>query len=240
MNAKAAALVTGAMLLMAAPSAAQDPDGRPVRARAGASFSIAAPAGEFGDYVGTGWGIAGHFTLGLGGEGVLGLRAEGGYLNYGKETRRVCLSETVGCRIEVDLTTSNDILYLNLGPEFSLPWGPIQPYANLSAGFSYFATVSSVRGSSGSGDDEDFARTTNFDDFTFAWQAGTGVRIALPWGDAPLFLDLGARYHTNGEAEYLREGGIIDNPDGTITLNPIRSEANLVAIQIGVTVGVRW
>lgn len=240
MRMRVTALALGALIGIAAPLGAQGaPGDRLVRARAGGSFTIAAPSGEFDDYVGTGWGLAGHFTLNLAGEGALGLRAEGGYINYGRETKRVCLSQTVGCRIQVDLTTSNDILYFNLGPELSLPFGPLQPYANLSGGFSYFATVSSVEGS-GNPDSEDFARTTNFDDFTWAWQAGTGVRIALPWGVNPWYLDFGVRYHTNGEAEYLRKGGIIDHPDGSITLNPIRSEANLLAIHIGVTAGVRW
>lgn len=218
---------------------AQDTDGRLVRGHAGAGFTIAAPTGEFADYVDTGWGIAGHFALGVAGEGVLGIRMEGGYVNYGRETQPVCLSETVGCRIVVDLTTSNDILYLNFGPEMSLPFGPVRPYANLSAGFSYFATFSSVKGTGNVGGD-DFARTTNLDDFTFAWQTGTGLRFELPWGNAPIWLDIGVRYHTNGEAEYLQKGGIIDHPDGSITLNPIQSQANLVTIQIGATVGLRW
>jgi hypothetical protein len=240
MRSRVTALALGAIMGLASPLSAQGaPDERLLRARGGGGFTIAVPAGEFDDYVGTGWGLAGHFTLGLAGGGALGLRAEGGYVNYGRETKRVCLSQTVGCRIQVDLTTSNDIMYFNLGPELAVPSGPVRPYVNLSGGFSYFATVSSVEGS-GNPDMEDFARTTNFDDFTWAWQAGAGLHIALPWGSMPLFLDLGARYHTNGEAEYLREGGIIDHPDGSITLNPIRSEANLVTIQIGVTAGVRW
>jgi hypothetical protein len=48
------------------------------------------------------------------------------------------------------------------------------------------------------------------------------------------------RYHGNGEVEYLTEGGIIDHPDGSITLNPIRSQANLLTFTIGGSVGVRW
>jgi len=239
MNKRILALATGAFAIAASPVFAQDLDLRPVRARAGGAFTIAAPAGEFADYVGTGWGVNGHFTLGLAGEGALGLRFGAGFINYGNETKTVCLSQTVGCRITVDLTTSNNIGYANLGPELSLPVGPLQPYVNLSAGFSYFATMSSVKGT-GNVSGDDFANTTNFDDFTFAWQAGAGLRIALPVARLPVAIDLGLRYHTNGEAEYLREGGIIDHPDGSITLNPIRSEANLVAINIGVTAGVRW
>lgn len=210
----------------------------PVRAWTGGGFQIAAPVGEFDSYVNTGWGVGGHFLIKLDATGFLGIRADAGYLNYGRETRRVCLSPTVGCRIEVDLTTSNDIAYFNLGPQLTLALGPVQPYINASLGFAYFATVSSVEGSGGS--HEPFARTTNFDDFTFAWQLGSGVRIPLSSGGTPISLDFAARFNTNGEAEYLREGGIIDHPDGSISLDPVRSEANLVTVQIGVTVGVRW
>jgi opacity protein-like surface antigen len=240
MNKRILALATGAFAIAASPVFAQDVDLRPVRARAGGAFTIASPTGEFADYVGTGWGLNGHFTLGLAAEGALGLRFGAGFINYGNETKTVCLSQTVGCRITVDLTTSNNIGYANLGPELAVPVGPVQPYVNLSAGFSYFATMSSVKGTANVGGD-DFANTTNFDDFTFAWQAGAGLRIALPVRRTPVAIDLGLRYHTNGEAEYLREGGIEDDPvTGAITLHPIRSEANLVAINIGVTAGIRW
>jgi hypothetical protein len=51
--------------------------------------------------------------------------------------------------------------------------------------------------------------------------------------------DLGVRYHGNGEVEYLKEGDIQDNPDGTITITPTRSEANLLTFQIGVQIGTR-
>ncbi len=229
-----------AMTLYAVPAAAlaQDDVGRPLRAWTGGGVLIAAPVGEFETYVDNGWGVGGHFLFRIDESGVLGIRADGGFLNYGRETRRVCLSPTVGCRIEVDLTTSNDIFYFNFGPQLSVARGPVQPYLNASLGFAYFATVSSVEGSNNA--DEPFARTTNFDDITWAWQVGSGVRVPLSSGRTPIALDLGVRYNTNGEAEYLREGGIVDRPDGQIDLNPIRSEANLVTVQIGVTVGLRW
>jgi len=235
MSARAFLFASIACAVAASAHAQTEPS--PVRAWTGGGLQIAAPVGEFDAYVNTGWGIGGHFLLKLDDSGIFGIRADAGYLNYGRETRRVCLSPTVGCRIEVDLTTSNDIAYFNLGPQLALARGPFQPYVNAALGFAYFATVSSVEGSSNT---EPFARTTNFDDFTFAWQLGSGVRIPVSSRSTPISLDFGARYNTNGEAEYLREGGIIDNLDGSISLDPIRSEANLVTVQIGVTVGVRW
>jgi opacity protein-like surface antigen len=107
---------------------------------------------------------------------------------------------------------------------------------NGSVGFAYFATTSSVEGSNNDGDP--FASDTNFDDATFAWTAGGGVQIRVAGGGKPVYLDFGARYHGNGEAEYLRKGDITDLPDGTVVLNPQRSDTNLWTIRVGVSVGI--
>jgi hypothetical protein len=221
----------------AGAAAAQELEPLPVRAFAGGGLMVAQPVGEFSDFIGAGFGAGGHFLVKLDRRGILGFRADGGFIVYGHERQRVCLSTTVGCRIEVDLTTTNNIVFASIGPQLSVPAGAVQPYVNASMGFSYFATSSSIS-DTGIGDDEDFS-TTNFDDGTFAWQAGTGLRIPLRTR-TPVLLDVGARYNTNGRVEYLRKGDIIDNPDGSITLTPQRSEANLVTWLIGVSVGIRW
>jgi opacity protein-like surface antigen len=238
---RSAALVAAAgALFAAAPLAAQSPEPlQPIRGYGGAGFLIATPAGEFDDYVGTGWGLGGNFTFNLDSDGIVGLRLGAGFVNYGRETKRVCFSQTVGCRIEVDLTTNNNIFYGNIGPELTVPAGIIRPYVNAGIGFAYFATTSTVEDISGAGDD-DIASTTNFDDVTFAWLAGGGLRIRLSSGQNPFHLDFGVQYHGNGEVEYLTEGGIEDNLDGSITLNPILSEANLLTFSIGASIGVRW
>jgi len=212
---------------------------RQERALAGGGLQLSSPTGEFDDYVGTGFGVDGHFTLKLDQTGILGLRLGAGFINYGRETKRVCFSQTVGCRVEVDLTTNNNIFYGDIGPELTLPAGRLRPYVNAGIGFAYFATTSSVEDISSVGDDE-LASTTNFDDITFAWQAGGGLRFRVSSGNTPVYLDFGVRYHTNGEVEYLTEGGITDNADGSITLNPILSEANLLTFSIGASIGVRW
>ena len=47
-------------------------------------------------------------------------------------------------------------------------------------------------------------------------------------------LHAGARYFYGGEATYLREGDIEDNPDGSITLFPRTSKTHQVTWQLGV------
>jgi hypothetical protein len=119
-----------------------------------------------------------------------------------------------------------------------VPAGPVRPYVNATAGFSYFATTSSVKGRS---DNESFADDTNFDDTPFSWGGGAGVLIPVNRRARSLaFIDIGARYHNNGTSvQYLREGGIRDLPNGAIQLSPIRSRADMITWHVGVSVGVR-
>ena len=122
------------------------------------------------------------------------------------------------------------------GPELGAQGGALRAYVNTSAGFAYFGTTSSVEGANNQGDP--FASSTNFDDVTFAWMTGGGVQLRTMAGRFPLLIDAGARYHGNGEAEYLRKGDIDDLPDGSVVINPRRSETNLWTFRIGVSVGI--
>ena len=109
------------------------------------------------------------------------------------------------------------------------------PYLTGSIGVAYFFTQSSVEGAS---DALPFATTTNFGDASFAWSGAGGVYIALKQGARPISLDLGARYQSNGEVQYLRRGSITDNPDGTISFTPTRSQANMIIYHLGLVFGL--
>lgn len=227
-----------ALLLLAAPVRAQQaPDElKPLVGFGGAQLQYARPTGEFHDYVQHGFGANMNMVWPVRTESAIALRGDGGFIVYGSETQRVCFSSTVGCRVELDLTTTNSIAYLNVGPQIMVPRGPVRPYANAAIGFSYFATTSQVEGS---GNDEPFASSSNFSDITFAWATGGGLLIPVSAGETPVAIDLGVRYHSNGQVEYLKKGDITDNPDGSISYQPTRSEANLLTFQIGVSVGIR-
>ena len=109
---------------------------------------------------------------------------------------------------------------------------------NATAGFSYFATSSSVSGSS---DNVSFANDINFDDAPFSLGGGAGVLIPVRHNERSLmFIDIGARYHNNGTSvQYLREGGIRDLPGGAIAVDPIRSRADMITWHVGVSIGAR-
>lgn len=222
-----------ALAVTARTARAQFPEsGRP-RALIGGGLGLAVPVGEFQEFVNLGGGFGGFFVYHFDHRRILGIRADGGLAIYGRETTRRPLSPTVPF-VDVEVTTQNEIVMFDVGPQLTLPAGRLHPYVNATVGFSYFATKSSVRGSSSS---QSFAETTNFDDFTFAWQSGTGMWITLSQGKNPVLLDLSARYVGNGRVRYLREGSIVDNGDGTISFTPIESETNLWWIQLGVAIG---
>lgn len=236
-----------AALLIAAPAAAQDDDWdwegddeeyyekRPTGGFFGATFTVAQPRGEFSDFVDGGFGGQVNYVHQLDRDGWLGIRADAGLVVYGYETQRVPLSPTIGGRILVDLTTSNNLAYVGVGPQIGVPNGTLRPYVNGYAGYSFIWTQSSV---SGTYDDEDFASTTNFDDGGFSYGGGAGLYIPVKRGPSPASIDIGVRYHNNGVAEYLREGDIEDNPDGSVTLYPVRSDTDLLTFHIGFSIGV--
>jgi hypothetical protein len=239
------ALLTAALVFSAAHLHAQDdPDWdfpeedlyrRPTGGYLGGSLTLGAAQGEFRDYVDGAFGGQLHYLHRLEPSGTLGIRLDAGALIYGHESYRVPLSGTIGGRVLVDVSTSNNIAFLGVGPQLGLPDGRLRPYVNGYAGLAYLFTQSSVRGTHSG---QEFASTTNFSDVTFSYGGGGGVYVPLRGGSTPVSLDLGLTYRRSGEAEYLLEGGIRDNPDGSITVAPVRSHTDLLTFQVGVSVGL--
>ena len=122
------------------------------------------------------------------------------------------------------MTRARDLAY----DRASLPW-----YARGGIGFSYFATTSNVRGS---GSSQPFANSTNYDDFTFASEGGSGLLVRL--GGGTVRLDLGARFLNNGRVTFVTKDGVSVSGN-TLLVNPIESEANLVVYHLGVLIGLR-
>jgi hypothetical protein len=200
----ARAALAGSAIPLAVAGLASLPLGAPLhgqeggsRFRGGFAGVYGAPIGEFSDFVERGWGLGLHGVLPLDRAGIVGLRADGGFVVYGHERQRDCFSTTVGCRILVDINTTNSIVLAGLGPELSLPAGPIRPYVNARAGLAYIATTSSVEGTRS---DIEFANTTNFDDLVFSWGAGGGLAVALSRGARAVSLDLSVTWLDNGRA----------------------------------------
>jgi hypothetical protein len=201
---------------------------------AGLNFTVAQPAGEFGDYIDQGFGLEANVSIPFDSRGILSARLEGGFTNYGNEKVRVPLSPTMGNLIMVDVTTSNNIFTFGLGPQLTFPEGPVRPYAVATIGGSYFATQSRVEGTDNI---NPFAETTNFDDFVFTMTGGGGVLIPLGWHQNTRFmLDLGTSYHHNGPTRYLREGSLSDIQDGNPDLVAVESRASYFNFRVGLVI----
>ena len=235
-----ATLLLTALALLAAPveTEAQDrPDYRAARMPVvylGANFVAAEAVGDFSNYVNDGYGGEFWARMPLDESDWISLRADFGFVVYGYQSDPVCMAPPIGCMIQVDLTTTNNIVYGGIGPEFAITGVFARLYLNGTLGFSYLFTTSSL--SDGSGDD--FGDTNHLGDGVFSSKVGGGAEFRVKGGRVPLYIDLGVSYHHNGVAEFLTKGDIVNHADGSITIYPNRDEANLLTFRIGMTIGI--
>jgi hypothetical protein len=199
------------------------------------SFMQSRPQDALSNNIGFGYGVNGTYMFRLDDAGMFGLRADAGILQYGSESKRVPLSSTIGGRVQVDVSTQNQIVPVSIGPQIMWPKGAIRPYANAGVGAQFFFTQSDVRGTD---DSSPLATTTNQWDSALAWMAGGGVYVPLYQKRFTVLLDLGAQYVQGGHARYLKPGSIEDLPDSQIRITPLESATHMVLMRFGVRVGM--
>lgn len=220
---------------IAMPLAAQNyrevEEATPPRAFGALNLQLAFPQGEFGEFVGTGYGVGGHLTLLLDPARRVGIRLYGSWIQYGRTSERIPFPGLPG--ISVNLTTSNDIYSFGVGPEFHLSTGTLRSYIYGSVGGSNFATITRAKGSNNA---NPFASSTNFNDWTWALTGGGGMMYQISHGNTPVFIDGGLRYQTHGRTRYLREGSLETDPGGNVVISPVESETNLLVVHFGVQV----
>lgn len=231
-----------ALILLAPVAGAQqeqeDVLTRPIRSQVGGHLYYAQAVGDFSDYIDHGWGGAFHGAFLLGEAGVLGIRFDGSFMNYGRETVRDVCSLPGNCRVTVDVTTTNNMAFAAVGPQLQVPSGPFRPYVSPQVGWTFIWTTSTIEDS----DDRDRSPldTENLTDNTFSYGGVAGILLPITRSARnPVSLDMGVRYMRNGRVRYLREGDIIDHPTGPPTFDIQRSRADLVTYFVGVSVGVR-
>jgi opacity protein-like surface antigen len=205
--------------------------------RSSGTFAIiqSRPQGQFGDNVGLGYGGTGAYLFSLDRRGIVALRADLGFLQYGHESKRVPLSPTIGGRVQVDVSTSNYVVPTAIGLQLTAPTGWVRPYANAGFGGQFFFTQSHVDGSD---DHFDFANTTNQSDATTAWVLGGGVLVPLYQRTTKVLLDVGAQYFDGGRAQYLHPGSIQDLPNSQIAITPFESRTPMLLVRVGVKIGI--
>jgi hypothetical protein len=185
----------------------------PSRFSFGGDLVLAQPKSELATNVGNGYGFDANGMFAVDPKGVFSLRADFG----------------VTGRVRYDLETDNRIAFGSVGVQLQAPDGWFRPYANAAIGFTNFFTESSL-----SSPDDSFEpiTNTNHSDASSAWIFGGGIKI--PFGKYSAgALNLGARYFYGGHATYLTKGDIVDNPDGSVTLNTRESKTDLVLWQVG-------
>ncbi len=224
--------VVALLLAASAPLAAQyrtSDDQLPRSVALGGSLHVGAPQGEFANNINAAFGLNGFAGWQLGNSPVM-FRADLGYDIYGSRTRRVPLGSGPLGLIDVDVTTTNSIVTGGIGLQAGLPGRGFTPYVGGSIGFAAFVTSSSVSGSMQSSS-ESFASSTNSADGTFAKTLFGGFYI--PVGSSGGALDIGARYHWNGEARYLTDQDIAFDARNNPVLSPRFTRADLLTIQVG-------
>jgi opacity protein-like surface antigen len=213
-------LVAASIVILAAPASA-------ARWEAGGHFIVAQPTGEFDKVVNEGYGLEGYGVLGLEPTGMLGLRVDLGFVNYGDTHYDTPLSPTIPVRVRIN--TSNNIGIFGIGPQFAVPEGPVRPYVYGTIGLAYFYTPTSANDLAGGGS---FATDNVQSSTVFAWSTGGGLRFPV---SRQVSIDLGLEYRAQKDAEYLTEGDLYQDPGtGDILIRTHNSDADLVLYRIGV------
>ncbi len=177
---------------------------------AGLNLTLAIPSGEFKEKVDNlGFGLSGNINfISPKPKSPFGVGLNLGYIVYGSESRREPLSTTIP-DVFVNIDRTNSLLNFHLLFTIGVPTGRIRPYVEGLFGGSYIFTTTSVK-SQGTGDE--FASSTNFDDWAWSYGAGGGFTVLLS-GDPntdqkTIYLDLKGRYLFGSEAEYLKQGSV--------------------------------
>lgn len=231
--------------LGAPPTDAERP---PVAGQINLRGTVGIPQGSLQNNIG---GVGGGAHLYLGGwirQSPILAGVDIGILNYGRTSDNVPFSRTVGPRIPVEVTTTNNVLETHLSVRLQPRRGRLRPFIEGLVGFKYLFTRTSLSDED-LGDDvdagDDIASSTNFDDFAFSGGAGAGLDVRVYQPDAPtkrvqgVDLHLGVQYLLGQEAEYLAEGALTDdNDNGELDRSELdvrRSRTTLLQPQFGVT-----
>ena len=218
---------------LAAQEQEQNPFGPGGRFGVSVNALYGAPQEEFKQFVDRGWGLGGGLLVKIDPAGVLALRVDANFLNYGSERTRVPLGGTGGL-IRLDLNTTHNIFMGGAGLQLQAPAGPLRPYVGGTVGFSTIWTQTTAEGTDN--DDQPFAQSTNQRDNTFAWSGVGGFTVPLTRSGTVL-MDLGVTYQGNGEATYLPPGIIRDENGDPIVRDPVRTTTDIFVYRLGVRIG---
>ena len=220
-------LMAGASLVTAGPAAAQ---GDSLRMTASLSAVVGTPVASFGDRVDGAGGLEAMLRVGRDASPMT-WRVGLGVLFYGWDTETVCVSTTIGCRLRMGVTTTNEIWSLETGPEFRRAVGRAEWRGALVAGGSFMVTNTGVTGDY---QPLPILGQSEVEDGGFVW--GGGLGLSLPLGDQRrVRFDAEASYRQHGRRRYLVEGGITELIGGGVVRDVQRSEVALLQWRVGLS-----
>lgn len=206
--------------------------------QAGINLSVAIPQGDFGKQIdNVGGGISGEFFfLSPKPNAPFGFGLNVGYYIYGMESRKEPMWNIPEVKLQVDRT--NSLLNFHAVFELGLPEGSVRPYVQGLFGGEYLYTTTSVKNESNY---EEFASSTNYDDWAWSYGVGGGLCILLS-GDPEteqeaIYLDLMGRYLFGSKAKYLKEGSVEVNGQ-QVTYHPSESKTDMLTIHAGVRIAL--
>lgn len=207
----------------------------------GLKVSGAVPFGEFARDVDFGMGLTGDISFRLLPAGWLGLRIDGGVIQYGHEGSQET-SYLGSFPADAEVTTDNYIGYAAIGPQIHLGGHPMSARVYGLIGMSRFATTTSakidVRDEDGEWSELDLRSHDHLTDWTPALVIGgelrwviNGDRYGHLWGAS-----LNADWRRHGTTRYLIEGSITE-VGGRPSFEPLETRADFVIISLGVWFG---
>ncbi|HEY0780480.1 MAG TPA: hypothetical protein VGD56_21165 [Gemmatirosa sp.] len=210
------------------------------RIAAGVSVAVSQPLGDFRRGGRVGFGVAGFASISADPVGILGLRLEGGAQNYGTTSLRTAQPGFGFSTTQLRQTTSNDIFWLGVGPQVTLPIGPIHPYGFATVGAANFSTTSSLQYAL-YGDPYGYNRqfqSTDLSNWALARAAGGGVRVRLGRAaGGAAYVDAGVRWQRVNDVSYLTPGAVPAGIDPTTLA--LRGRADFATYHLGVSVAGR-
>jgi hypothetical protein len=184
------------------------------------SFGLGIPTGDFNENTNN-LGYGGNVYIGAEfPNSPVGVGLDFSVFAFGRSTRNVPFSETVGGAVRVDVITTNTIVQPHLVLRLQPRDGLVRPYAEGLFGFKYLFTDTRVQDERR--EDETIASSRNFDDFALSAGGAAGVHIRVAQGNPgsqqnsfrAIYVKLGLQYMWGREAEYLdiSDGYDPDNP----------------------------
>jgi len=206
--------------------------------QAGINVSLAFPQGVFGEQVDNiGLGLSGEFMfLSPKPRSPFGVGLNLGFYVYGNESRSEPMWNIPEVFLKVDRT--NNLVNFHMIFELGLPSGRIRPYLQGLFGGQYLFTETSVKNES---NEEEFASSTNYDDWAWSYGAGGGISILLA-GDpvtevGAIYLDFKGRYLFGSKAEYLKEGAV-QVIGQQVIYHPSKSKTDMLTVHAGVRIAL--